>query len=78
MSKSRHPEIRNLLAASDDGLTINEMADYFECDPNTLYNTLPAVWGVYIDRWKGPKRGQYEAVYMCVEVPENAPHPNAD
>jgi hypothetical protein len=78
MSKSRHPEIRNLLLASHDGLTVNEIAAYFECDPNTIYNTIPAVWGVYIDRWMGPNRGQYAAVYACVEVPENAPHPNSD
>jgi hypothetical protein len=75
MSKSRHPEIRELLLASEDGLTINEMAAHFECDLNTLYNTMQQVWGVYIDRWAGPKRGQFTAVYMCVEVPENSPHP---
>ena len=73
--KSRHQTIRNLLLASEDGLTVDEMADYFECNPDTLYNTLPAVWGVYIDRWKASKRGQYTAVYMCAEIPPNAPHP---
>ena len=76
--KSRHQAIRDLLLASHDGLTVNEIADYFECNPNTLYNTLPVVWGVYIDRWMTPNRGKYTAVYMCAEIPPNAPHPNTD
>jgi hypothetical protein len=74
--KSRHPAIRELLLTSEDGLTVTQIATHFGCDPDTLYNTMKAVWGVYIDRWMGPNRGQYEAVYMCVEIPENAPRPN--
>lgn len=73
--KSRHHKIRDLLLASEDGLTVNEIAEHFACDPNTLYNTMKMVWGVYIDRWAAPNRGQYTAVYACVEVPEDAPHP---
>ena len=75
MTQSRHQAIRDLLLASEDGLTVDDIADHFACNPNTLYNTMPAVCGVYIDRWTGPNRGQYTAVYMCVEIPENAPHP---
>ena len=73
--KSRHPAIRELLLASEDGLTVNQIAEHFACDPNTLYNTMKMVCGAYIDRWMGPNRGQYTAVYMCVETPKNAPHP---
>jgi hypothetical protein len=73
--KSRHHKIRELLLRSEDGLTVNEIAEHFACDPNTLHNTMKMVHGVYIDRWTGPTRGQYTAVYVCAETPENAPHP---
>jgi hypothetical protein len=73
--KSRHQAIRDLLLTSEDGLTIKQIAEHFACDSNTLNNTMKTVWGVYIDRWTLPKRGQYTAVYMCAEVPPNAPHP---
>jgi hypothetical protein len=38
---------------------------------------MPKVFGVYIDRWLPPKRGQYAAVYMCIDTPEDAPHPKS-
>ena len=75
MTQSRHQAIRNLLLGARDGLTVDDIADHFACNPNTLYNTMPAVWGVYIDRWIGPNRGQYRAVYVCIEVPPNTPRP---
>jgi hypothetical protein len=56
-------------------MTVSDIAQHFWCDPNPLYTTLPTVFGVYIDRWMGPSRGQYTAVYMCIDVPEDAPHP---
>ena len=75
MMKSRHQPIRDLLLASNDGMTVNEIAEHFACGPNPLYTTMPTVFGVYIDRWIGPSRGQYTAVYMCIKAPEDAPHP---
>ena len=76
MTQSRHQAIRDLLLTSEDGLTVSEIADHFGATSKTICKTLKTVYGVYIDRWKGPTRGQYTAVYMCVEVPEDAPHPN--
>jgi predicted DNA-binding transcriptional regulator YafY len=73
--KSRHHAIRDLLLASEDGLTVNEIADHFGATPKTICKTLKTVCGAYIDRWTGPTRGQYTAVYVCAEVPEDAPHP---
>ena len=73
--KSRHHAIRDLLLVSEDGLTVNEIADHFGATSKTICKTLKTVCGVYIDRWTGPNRGQYAAVYVCVETPENAPHP---
>jgi hypothetical protein len=73
--KSRHHTIRELLSASEDGLTVNEIANHFGATQKTICKTLKTVYGVYIDRWSGPTKGQYIAIYMCVETPENAPHP---
>ena len=73
--KSRHYAIRDLLLASEDGMTVNEIADHFGATPKTICKTLKTVFGVYIDRWAAPNRGQYAAVYACIETPENAPHP---
>jgi hypothetical protein len=75
MTQSRHQAIRKLLLASEDGLTTNEIADHFSATHKTICKTLKAVYGVYIDRWTGPTRGQYSAVYMCADIPEDAPHP---
>jgi hypothetical protein len=72
--KSRHHAIRELLLASEDGLTVNQIADHFGATYKTICITLKTVYGVYIDRWTGPTRGQYAAVYACVETPQNAPH----
>jgi len=75
MKKSRHQAIRELLLTSEDGLTVNEIADHFSATPATICKTIKTVYGVYIDRWTGPNRGQYSAVYMCADIPEDAPQP---
>ena len=73
--KSKHQAIRDLLLASEDGLTVNKIAEHLGATDKTIYNTIKVVYGVYIDRWMVPNRGQYTAVYMCIKTPENAPHP---
>jgi len=72
---SRHQAIRDLLLDSEDGLTIKQIAEHFGAGTKTIQKTMKAIWGIYIDRWTVPKRGQFAAVYMCIEIPENAPHP---
>jgi len=65
-----------MLIDSEDGMTIREIAKALE-DENykSVAKTVKLVHGLYIDRWTVPKRGQYAAVYMCVEIPKDAPHP---
>jgi hypothetical protein len=76
MKKSRHQQIRNLLLASEDGLTIKQIAAALGDDNyKSVAKTVKLIHGLYIDRWTVPKRGQYATVYMCVEVPADAPHP---
>ena len=76
MKRSRHQLIRNMLLASEDGMTINQIADALG-DPNrkSVQKTVKLIHGLYIDRYTVIKKGTYAAVYMCVEVPEDAPHP---
>jgi hypothetical protein len=76
MIRSRHQLIRDILLASEDGLTVKQIAEALGDDNyKSVAKTVKLIHGVYIDRWTVPKRGQYAAVYACVEVPENAPHP---
>jgi len=48
--KSRHHAIRDLLLASEDGLTVNQLAEHFDATSKTICKTLKVVYGVYIDR----------------------------
>jgi len=75
--QSRHNQIRELLLQSEDGMTANEIAARLDADPHAIRRAIPDTYGVYIDRWNTPNRGQYEAVYMCVVVPENTPKPRS-
>lgn len=75
MKRSRHNDIRAALLSAPDGLTAREIAAKLGVDRNTVASAVKLIWGVYIDRWTVPKRGQFAAVYMCVPVPPHAPHP---
>lgn len=75
MKKSRHQDIRNALSVSVDGLTLLELAVEIDSNYKAVQKAIKNVWGVYVDRWTVPKRGQFAAVYMCADVPSNAPHP---
>jgi hypothetical protein len=79
MSRSRHPDIRALLRAVEDGMTVPAIAaalsaKYIEPIRLALKNMPDA----YIDRWDGPIQGQYAAVWCVVVPPEDCPHPKGD
>ena len=76
MSASKHNKIRDLLLQADDGMTANEIAARLDAEPHAVRRALRNAFGVYIDRWTEPKRGQYAAVYVCVPVPDNTPKPS--
>ena len=75
MKKSRHHDIRAALTASEDGLTILELSAALEMNYKAVQKAVKNVYGIYIDRWSVPKRGQFSAVFMCVDIPRDAPHP---
>jgi hypothetical protein len=78
MTANRQQAIRALLQGSDDGMTVDEIATALKINVPNLYAQMPKVFGAYIDRWNAAKRGQYIAVYMCIDTPEDAPHPRSE
>jgi len=75
MRTSRHTKIRQLLQASEDGLTIKQLEQLLQTSNKSVKKTLPNVWGVYIDRWQPVGQRQFASVWMCVNVPDNIPNP---
>ena len=76
MKRSRHQLIRDMLTASDDGMTVAQIAATLGDDNyKSVQKTVKLVYGIYIDRWTVAKRGQFSAVFMCAAIPEDAPHP---
>jgi hypothetical protein len=77
MSRSRHPEIRALLRANDDGMTIAQISAALDISQGSVRQALEAMPDVYIDRYLDPVRGQYPAVWCACVPPPNCPHPTA-
>jgi len=75
MSKSKHNDIRKLLRANPDGLTVNEISYCSGISVDTIRDSLKSMPDTYIDRYGPPARGQYVPVWCTVEVPEDCPHP---
>ena len=72
---NHHQKIRDLLKGSD-GLTTKQLQYRLEVDHRTLCKSLKSMPDSYIDRWSGPHRGQWAAVWCVVEVPEDCPKPD--
>jgi hypothetical protein len=72
---THHQKIRDLLKGSD-GLTTKQLQYRLEVDQRTLCKSLKSMPDAYIDRWTGPHRGQWAAVWCVVEVPEDCPKPD--
>jgi hypothetical protein len=75
MRVSQHNEIRRVLLTANDGMTALEIAKILGREYRGVQRAMRSVWGVHIDRWQGPVRGQFSAVYVCDPVPPDAPHP---
>jgi hypothetical protein len=68
-------EIREHLKRSADGLTIKNLALFTKRDAGSVSKQLKSMPDTYIDRWIGPFRGQYSAIWCIVVPPSNCPHP---
>lgn len=75
MTISRHPTIRAHLLRNPDGLTVPDLADRTGMAEDGVRRALTQMADCYIDRWIGPNRGQYAAVWVAVPIPENCPPP---
>jgi|694.fasta_scaffold02316_2 hypothetical protein len=72
---AHHQKIRELLAGSD-GLTVKQIQWSLQIDVRTLNKSIKSMGDAYIDRWTGPHRGQWAAVWCVVEVPQHCPKPD--
>ena len=72
---SSHQRIRDYLKDSD-GLTTRQLQFRTDIEQRTLCKALKSMPDAYIDRWTGPHRGQWAAVWCVVEVPEDCPKPD--
>ena len=72
---AHHKKLRELLAGSD-GLTVKQIEIAMQIDVRTLNKSLKSMPDSYVDRWTGPHRGQWAAVWCVVEVPKDCPKPN--
>jgi hypothetical protein len=76
MSKSKHDLVRKVLRDSEDGLTVKQIMDLSQVHTDSLSRILQKMPDAYIDRWSGPTKGQYSAVWCVVVPPENCPQPS--
>jgi DNA-binding transcriptional regulator GbsR (MarR family) len=78
MSKSRHPELREILLQHEEGLTASEIAKYANMQSDNVTQSIKSMVDVYIDRWTKPKKGvKYVPVYIAIKILENCPAPYA-
>lgn len=68
-------ELRAILRSHPDGLNTAALADMTGRDRKNVRDYLYKMCDTYIDRWDGPYRGQYNAVWCVVVPPDNCPHP---
>jgi hypothetical protein len=76
--KSNHDLVRKVLRESEDGLTAKQITEAVGVDKDPLSRILQTMPDAYIDRWSGPNRGQYSAVWCVVVPPENCPRPTRE
>lgn len=67
-------KLRRLLQGHD-GMTTKQLALLVNSCPRDITRALKAMPDAYVDRWTGPERGQWAAVWCVVEVPEDCPKP---
>lgn len=76
--KSKHDLVRKVLRESEDGLTVKQITELTKVEADSLSRILATMPDAYIDRWSGPNRGQYSAVWCVVVPPENCPRPTRE
>lgn len=67
-------KLRQLLRGHD-GMTTKQLSLLVNSCPRDITRSLKVMPDAYVDRWTGPERGQWAAVWCVVEVPEDCPKP---
>ena len=68
-------EIRALLRANSDGMTIEQIVWAVKRDKSNVKKDVRAMPDAYIDRWEAAPRRQYAAVWCVVVPPDDCPKP---
>ena len=75
MKTSHAPRLRELLRRSPDGLTVMQISTALDLPRTSTLRALKSMPDVYIDRWDGPYRGQWAAVFCLHAPPPDCPRP---
>lgn len=77
MRTATEKQVRDLLRANPDGLTIKEIVRVVNRNDDNMRKVLSNMPDVYIDRWVERPRSALAAVWCVVVPPENCPKPNS-
>lgn len=69
-------QIRALLIEHPDGLTVPQLMTMLQKADKPLRFAIRSMEDVYIDRWVRGRAGPYSAVWVRVNIPEDAPRPD--
>jgi hypothetical protein len=58
-----------------EGMTTRQLSQLVDSGMRDITRALKAMPDAYVDRWTGPERGQWAAVWCVVDVPEDCPKP---
>ena len=79
MSNSNHPAIRALLRQHEDGLSVNNIAEFLKIASNSVIRALDKMPDVYIDRWHTTRTSRIPfAIWIAVIPPPNCPKPQPE
>ena len=68
-------EIRALLRAHSDGMTLEQIVWAVKRDKANVKKIIRAMPDAYIDRWETAPRKQFAAVWCVVVPPDDCPRP---
>ena len=77
-NQSRIRQVRTLLRAAPDGMTVHELLSLMpRVQESHMSRILRAMPDAYIDRWINVRGGRWHRAVWCVVVPpENCPRPH--
>ena len=75
MTATYRPKVEEILKKHPDGVSTTDIAAQLGKDPRSIYKALKRTPLAYVDRWASPVRGQYVAIWVLMQMPEDCPHP---